>query len=86
MEDTVVEYLVCQSSTTLYHCNALTIWTTVHIVVCLCGQMSKVTCHWHSGFDSQGRLINQAAHPSGVGKLVAVSKKKWVTTTEDCNR
>jgi hypothetical protein len=30
-------------------------------------------------------MVNQAVHPSGVGKLVAVSKK-WVTTAEDCDR
>jgi hypothetical protein len=28
---------------------------------------------------------DQAVHPSGVGKLVAVSKK-WVTAAEDCDR
>jgi hypothetical protein len=28
--------------------------------------------------------VDQAVHPSGVGKLVAVSKK-WVTAIEDCD-
>jgi hypothetical protein len=28
-------------------------------------------------------MVNQAVHPSGVGKLVAISLQ-WVTAVEDC--
>jgi hypothetical protein len=30
-------------------------------------------------------MVNQVIYPSGVSKLVAISKK-WVTTAEDCDR
>jgi hypothetical protein len=54
--------------------------------VCLRGLLAFI----HHESEGPGSIpgagtVNQAVHPSGVGKLVAVSKK-WVTAAEDCDR
>jgi hypothetical protein len=47
---------------------------------------SCFTAHEFDGYRVQipgADTVNQAVHPSGVGKLVALSMQ-WVTAAEDC--